>query len=492
MQFITDLMPHQQKAVDKLRKIKVSSLFMEQGTGKTRTALELIDIRVTKKRINHVIWLCPCSVKENLRRDIIKHVGSEQSDLITICGIETLSTSIKWNSYLLELCDKYKCYLIVDESSKVKNPIAKRTKNILRIAEKCTYKSILNGTPITRNEADLYSQMYILDWRILGYKSFWSFAANHLEYDDNGRIRKCLNVDYLVEKIAPYAYQVKKSECLDLPKKTYDIKYFDITSEQWEHYDDMANKLLFDLDDNENVDPEVIYRFLTGLQLILGGYKIWIQKELKHYKYKSSREVEVMHKNIFFSNIEDNPRIKCLLDTIEGITEKCIIFCKYTDEINNIVDILNIKGYSAVSYNGELTQKKRQNNIDKFEKDIQFLVANKICAGFGLNLQFCSYVIFYSNDYDFGTRSQAEDRVHRIGQDKNVNIIDICAAYTLDERIIKCLERKENLLDEFKKELDDKKDKEELISWIRKKDFNGKNYNKKIKSIDKNDLKEVN
>ena len=183
--------------------------------------------------------------------------------------------------------------------------------------------------------------------------------------------------------------------------------------------------------------------------------------------------------------------MQCLLDIVEGITEKCIIFCKYTDEINNIVDLLNKKGYSSIAYNGELSQKKRQDNIDKFEQEVQFLVANKTCAGYGLNLQFCSYIIFYSNDYDFGTRAQAEDRVHRIGQNKNVHIIDICAANTLDESIIKCLQKKENLLDEFKKELDSKKDKEELISWIRKKDFSGRKYSKKIKAINKDDLKEA-
>lgn len=101
---------------------------MEQGTGKTRTALELINIRLNKGRIDHVIWLCPCSVKETLRRDIIKHTGDEQSDLITICGIETLSTSIKWNSYLLEIANNKSCYLIVDESSKTKNHRAKELK----------------------------------------------------------------------------------------------------------------------------------------------------------------------------------------------------------------------------------------------------------------------------------------------------------------------------------------------------------------------------
>ena len=71
----TKLYTHQKNAVEKLQKIKVGALYMEQGTGKTRTALELVKIRYERKKINHVIWLCPCSVKYNLQRDIELHVG---------------------------------------------------------------------------------------------------------------------------------------------------------------------------------------------------------------------------------------------------------------------------------------------------------------------------------------------------------------------------------------------------------------------------------
>ena len=78
-------------------------------------------------------------------------------------------------------------------------------------------------------------------------------------------------------------------------------------------------------------------------------------------------------------------------------------------------------------------------SVHQFKTVSKFLIANKSCAGYGLNLQFCSYIIYYSNDWDYATRAQSEDRVHRIGQNKNVHIIDICAAYTLDEKIIKCL-----------------------------------------------------
>lgn len=469
MEFITGLYDHQVRCVEKLQQLKVGALFMEQGTGKTRTALELIRRKLLKGRIDHVIWLCPCSVKENLRRDIKKHTGSEQRDLITICGIETLSTSIKWNSKLLAMVETQRCMLIVDESSKIKNPRAKRTENITRLAGKCPYRYILNGTPITRNEADLYSQMYILDWRILGYKSYWSFAANHLEIDDTGRIRNCLNTDYLVKKIAPYAYQVKKSECLDLPRKTYDIEYYDIDDDQREHYEEIANQLLLDIDMDE-MRPETIYKFLTALQLIICGYKLTLKGEYNK-----------IIKEPFYKDFRNNPRLQHLMDVIEGITEKCIIFCKYTDEIEQITQMLHEAGKSAVKFYGEMNLKQRQESIDRFEKDVQFFVANKTCAGFGLNLQFCSYVIFYSNDYDFGTRAQAEDRVHRIGQERNVHIIDICAAYTLDERILKCLNGKENLLDSFKRDLEQQKDKKQefIDMYIYKRDYKGRNKAKR-------------
>lgn len=473
----TKLYQHQIKAVEKLRHIKVGALYMEMGTGKTRTALELIKIRLDVGKVNHVLWLCPCSVKENLKRDIILHTGEFDSKLITICGIETLSSSIKTNSKLLNMVQNANTYLIVDESNLVKNHVAKRTKNIIKLAEYCKYKMILNGTPISRCEKDLFAQWYILDWRILGYQSFWSFAANHLEYDKNipGKINNCLNTDYLVRKIAPYTYQVKKSECLDLPSKTYETAYYSLENKQEEEYYRVKELFLSDVDE---FDETTIYRLLSAMQLVISGR--WIISRL-HSKIKS----ETM-----FKEPTDNPRIQCLLRYINP-DEKTIIFCKYTFEIKMITELLNsIYGDgSAVSFFGELNPKQRQLNLDKFRSTATFLIANKTCAGYGLNLQFCSYVIYYSNDWDYATRSQSEDRVHRIGQNKNVHILDICAENKLDERILRCLWRKENLVDSFKKEIEQQKDKEYLELWLSGKTLHGKKYRKKVIN-EFNELKE--
>lgn len=454
----TKLYAHQRKAVEKLRHVKVGALYMEQGTGKTRTALELISIRLCASKISHVLWLCPCSVKENLRRDLEKHSDDAP---VEICGIETLSSSYRENARLLRLVKSQKVYLIVDESNLVKNPQAYRTKNIIKISEYCKYKLILNGTPIGKNEKDLFAQWYVLDWRILGYSSFWSFAANHLEYDKDipGKIVRCLNVDYLVRKMSPYTYQVKKSECLDLPPKTYSTKYYYLSDEQETEYDCVKEMFLSNVDEFK---PETIYRLLTALQLVLSGRQI--VSKLKD-KIKSVS---------IFKNPLINPRIECLLDLLNP-DEKTIIFCKFSDEIETITQIINDKygNGSAVSFYGFLSQKQRQNSLDSFRNASSFLVANKVCAGYGLNLQFCSYVIYYSNDFDFATRCQSEDRVHRIGQTNNVHIIDICAANKLDERILSSLRNKESLANSFKNQIDKYKDKKSLGRWLDGEDNTG-------------------
>jgi SNF2 family DNA or RNA helicase len=208
-----------------------------------------------------------------------------------------------------------------------------------------------------------------------------------------------------------------------------------------------------------NVDemkPSTIYRLFTACQHVVSGNRIISKQE-------SSIKTEPLF------TPQDNPRILDLLNyAINENEEKTIIWCKYTREIKDINYVLTDKyGKSAVvSFYGELSKKERVANIEKFKKSARFFIANKTCAGYGLNLQFCSNMIYYSNDWDWATRAQSEDRVHRMGQENTVTITDMFAHGTLDERILKCLEKKERLVDIFKSQLKNKKDKYELRKWI--------------------------
>lgn len=447
---INKLFNYQQEAVDKLMKIKVGALFMEQGTGKTITTLALVKARIETEKIDRAIWLCPFSIKQELKNEIIKHMG-EFPKYITICGIQTLSTSFKTIGKLNEICENQKVFLIVDESSLVKNHFAKRTKNIQRLGEKSEYRLILNGTPIGKCEADLFAQFYILDKRILGYNSYWSFAANHLEFDENTKqIRNVLNIDYLIEKIKPYTFQILKKDCLDLPCKWGTTNYCNLTEWQAIEYDRVMD--LF-LDDVSEFVPSTLYRLFTALQRVVSG------------NYIVSKLRQPLKCEKMFENPLDNPRIQTLLETIQELEGKIIIFAKFSDEIEDIQKVLqSIYGNdSVVTYYGKNKAKQRYINLKKFETIANFMIANKACGCYGLNLQYCSNVIFYSNDWDLLTREQAEDRLHRVGQVNSVHIVDICAESKIDKRILSCLVRKEHIADAFKKEL---KKQGNLKTWL--------------------------
>ena len=447
----TKLLPFQQEAYNKLIKLKVGALYMEMGLGKTRTTLELVQTRLDKNKINKALWLCPCSTKKNLEQQIKEH--SDLIDKIEIFGIESISMSDNTYLQVYNIVSQHECMLIVDESNLVKNHKAIRSKRIMELSSYCKYKLILNGTPVTKDESDLFSQWYILDWRILGYKSFFSFSANHLVWDeDHKRITTVLNKEYLTNRIAPYTYQARKKDVLTLPEKIYEKVFYSLEENQKNHYKDIKDKLLFEIENTNNFSITLIYKLLTSLQHVVSGRKVIETKTLKT--------------DNFFNKIEDNPRIIALLNTISQISneEKIIIWCKYTEEIEEVNEILKKEfgKNSTTLFYGDITQKKRSEEIEKFRTEARFLIGNKNSGGYGLNLQFASYMIFYSNDFDWGTRSQAEDRIHRIGQNSNATYIDIIAYGSIDERIIDNLARKENLVSTLKKLLD----KKLLAKWI--------------------------
>jgi len=186
------------------------------------------------------------------------------------------------------------------------------------------------------------------------------------------------------------------------------------------------------------LEPHTIYRMLTSLQLVTSGYRVDV----------SARKIK---KEKFFKRISENPRIMALGETLESIKGKVIIYCRFNDEIQDISDLL---GADATRLYGGVNKKVRYKNIEEFRNEKKYLIANKSCAGFGLNLQFCNNVVYYNNDWDYATRVQSEDRCHRVGQGREVNIVDMYAYNTIDEMVLSCIKRKESILVAFRREIE--------------------------------------
>jgi len=470
MNLKTTLYDFQQRAVDKVSSLRVCGLFMEMGTGKTRVAIELAHLR--RERINNVIWFCPVSLKETVRYEIQKHTDAPDDAIFIfddrttmrnlsreafwyIVGIESMSAS---NRLALTANDVIgqDSFVIVDESSYIKGHNARRTKRITYMAQRARYRAILTGTPMSQGVVDLYAQMRFLSPKILGYNSFYSFAHNHLEYSEKypGLIIRAHNTGWLAAKIEPYVYQVTKAECLDLPFKLYDTRYFSMGDEQREAYERAKWELLMDMPGGD-LDSYVIFRLFNALQQITCGF--WNRRLDSPF---ARRQKAVVPRFEFLEF--DHDRLEMLLATTSSIPlgEKAIIWSKYRHSIDQIVEMLsNEYGPEAVSqFHGGLDEQERNAEIGKFRDAARFLVATQASGGHGLTLNEAHYIIFYSNGFKYSERLQAEDRCHRIGQEQPVTYIDIICRDSIDTRISRALQDKENAVRAFKQQIDKIKD----------------------------------
>jgi len=460
-------MPQQRAALAKMLPTRIGALFMEMGTGKSLTAILLALLR--QEKIDCVVWFCPVSLKETIRHEILKHTDCLASDVHVfsdrtsernlppafwyVVGVESMSASARVVCTVNKLITE-QSMVIVDESSYIKGHRASRTMRITRIAERARYRLILTGTPISQGVVDLFSQMRFLSPKILGYQSFYSFARNHLEYHERfkGMIIRSHNTEYLAAKIKPYVYQVTKDECLDLPAKLYERRYFRMSHAQACAYEEAKERLLLEVeaDDWSSIS---IFRLFTALQQIVCGFWNWSPKRgvMEHHEYQHGR-------------------IDLLMDTVTSIPadEKVIIWTKYHYDIDHIRPALERTfGADAVApYHGRLSEKQRNAQVQRFRNTARFFLATPSCGGHGLTLNEAHYVVFYNNGFKYSERLQAEDRNHRIGQQHKVVYIDLICRQSIDERIMRALDAKGDVVEEFKREVERVKNRKDRLKKL--------------------------
>ena len=446
----TELMRHQQDAIEKLKGVKVAALFMDMGTGKTLTAFEWL--RLKQHKISKVVYFCPVSVKKTIADQLKQHTtatcyvfddktkqGKIPAADFYIIGIESMSDSKRIIFCALDLCDENTA-VVCDESTYIKSHSANRTKWITECGKKAKYRMIMTGTPTSNGFKDLFSQFRFLSTLILGYNSFFSFAANHLEYSEKypGVVRRAHHTDVLAEKMKPYVYQVKKEDCLDLPEKTHSTRYYSLMATQQAAYQIRKEAFFELLEKYEEVGSTAVFNLFTDLQKICSGYEI-----------ENGKKLEFAHK-----------RLDVLQEIIEEIPEnqKIVIWAKYMHDIDSILAMLR-KAHGAdctSEYTGRKSEKERAVEAQRFMQDRRFFVGTQSTGGHGLNELVCSsYAIFYTQSFKFAERLQTEDRQHRLGQKNKVHYVTITASNTIDERIDKSLAKKENILLSFQREIEE-------------------------------------
>ena len=472
--FKTKPYAHQLTALEKSWNKETYAYFMEMGTGKTKVLIDNLAMLYDKGKVDGALIIAPKGVigtwyNQEIPTHLPDHIESvsvlwqalitkkqkesldclfetEEKLHILIMNVEALSTT-KGTQFASKFLSCHRAMIAIDESTTIKNSSAKRTNNILSLAKSAKYRRIMTVSPVTKNPLDLYSQCEFLDPWLLNFQSFYAFRNRYAEMKTiNARGRSIQVVNYfknigeLSDKLKGFSYRVLKEDCLDLPDKIYVKRNIALTSEQLKLYDQMKKTALAMLNGKVTSTVTVLTQLMRLHQITCG-----------HFTADDGT-----------TQLIKNNRVNELMNVLEEIEGKAIIWANYQKDITNIIESI-VKEYgpgSVVDYYGLTPQDERQGNIKKFQDDpeCRFLIGTPQTGGYGITLTAASNVIYYSNGYDLEKRLQSEDRAHRIGQKKAVTYVDLITEDTVDEKIVKALRKKINIASEVLGE--------ELRDWI--------------------------
>jgi SNF2 family DNA or RNA helicase len=337
--------------------------------------------------------------------------------------------------------------MAIDESTTIKTPTARRTKNIISIGKQAKYKRIMTGSPITKNPLDLYTQCEFLDPWLLDFASYYSFRNRYAEMKTmhvRGRsiqvVKEFRHLGELSDTVKEFSYRVLKEDCLDLPPKNFVKRHITLTPDQKKIYEQMKKHAIAMLNKKVTTTVTVLTQLMRLHQITCG------------YVTADDGTVQAVESN----------RLKELMSVLEEVEGKVIIWANYQFSVSDIMkEIGKVYGEdSYVHYYGLTPQEDRQDYIRKFQNDpkCRFIIGTPQTGGYGITLTQANTVIYYSNGYDLEKRLQSEDRAHRIGQKKTVTYVDLICEDTVDEKIVKALRDKINIASEVMGE--------ELKDWI--------------------------
>lgn len=416
------------------------------NTGKTRAAIDVYEIKKKKKEVTNGLVVCPLSMLYKWCDQI--EAWSGNTNVCPLTGTkeekkEILSLGFEWYVVTYETLERYKddfnfvddkWFIILDETTKIKNPKAKRTKACFELGLKTKHKLILTGTPVTQNAYDVFSQFRFLDnGKTFGF-SYDEFINKYFFKNGYKLILKRDASKEISDLMFGKSTRFLKKDCLDIPEKLYDTRILDMPSENRARYDEMLRYAITEIEGSEKVTAPIILTQLLRLSQITSGFV-----------------KDVVNTEVAF---EVNPKLNALAEILEEAEGKVIVWSRFKYDVANILKLCEKMGIKAVSIYGEDNAIRRTENVRLFQEDVdtKVIVGTASTGGHGIDLVAAKTVVYYSNSYSLEQRLQSEDRAHRAGQINQVQYIDLLCKDTIDVSIYKILRNKKNIADMITKD----------------------------------------
>ena len=386
---------HQSEAKRHLEEWKVGALFMEAGTGKTKVAVDIVNA----SPCDFVLWIGPLQTIRtgNVTNEVARQGGFNMP--CSFVGVESIGGSDRIYLNTVEDLKSYeKPFVVVDESLKIKNADAKRTKRLLEIGKIVEYKLILNGTPLSRNLLDLWSQMEFLSPLILNM-SLAQFKNTFCEWTrvtkSNGwrtyskeYVTGYENVDYLYSLIRHYVFKA------------------DLKLGISQHY---RSKAYYIDEDSREEYARIKEIFLEDEMLEWRNNNIFLEmtQKMQHAYCCTGDKID---------------QVKSILAEEEVDPSKTIIFCKFI---------------------------KSRELCERLFPECLVLSYQK--DSLGLNLQEYNVTIYFDKVWDYALRTQSTRRTFRTGQERDCLYYDLTGDVGLERLIDRNIGKKVTMSEYFKK-----------------------------------------
>jgi SWI/SNF-related matrix-associated actin-dependent regulator 1 of chromatin subfamily A len=412
---------HQKEAIKSLVENKKFILADDMGLGKTTSTI----IGALETGAKKTLIICPASLKINWQREIQNYTDRptsiiegkkwEDGDFVIInYDIIKNFHDVNNKSESIILNNKFDL-IIVDEAHYIQNKQAQRTKLINDIAKASERLWLLTGTPITSRPINYYNLLNLIDCPVaLNWMAYVKRYCSGFQFRAGKRrvwnVSGASNLEELRDRTSNLILRRLKENVLDLPDKIITPVYLRLKSKEYES--------------------------------LMGEYYQWFDKSgeadsltLQFTKLTKVRQVIAEEK------------VSSTIELCENIIEqgkKVIVFTNFTKTLEMILEHF---GKSAVRLDGSMSQKDRQDSVDRFQNDenVMVFVGNIKAAGTGITLTAGEAVIM--NDLSFlpSDHSQSEDRAYRYGQKNNVLVYYPIFDNTVEGIIYDILKKKKEI-----------------------------------------------